>query len=320
MTDSDNEVSVLKSTLSVPICSQGITDTVTLMQHQRDRISHWKRQKFMKESEEEKNGPRKNEEKKDKDFAVEQVTASSENAEGTKQPKFFNSIDECIQHWCAVPDENIYRDNSYQGKPTPVAAGINKETQKSGLVTSPTTSKKTMHVAGSNGDPKTPDTAITLPEQPVPVSEERAPVTTEPLYASPPLEEQQTCMLCDEMVPRCHDVIYGNYCLKAVTHRRNRFPIEMSSARSIRSVFERAYNRALDFRNFQINQNLQPKGKYAVPACLKTVLDGCIVSVLREERKFLNGEKLFSVATTEEKRKHAKQEYALNNKAAAAEK
>ena len=45
-----------------------------------------------------------------------------------------------------------------------------------------------------------------------------------------------------------------------------------------------------------------------------------IVSVLREEKKFLNGEKFFSIAITEEKRKHAKQEYALNNKAAAAEK
>ena len=147
----------------------------------------------MKESEEEKNGPRKSEEKEDKDFAVEQATASSDNAEGAKQPTIFKSIDECIQHWCDMPDENIYTDNSYQGKSTPMATGMNKEKQNSGL-TSPTISKKTVHFAGSNGDPKTPETAVTLPEQPVPVSEERAPVHTEPIYDSPPLEEQQTCM------------------------------------------------------------------------------------------------------------------------------
>ena len=87
-------------------------------------------------------------------------------------------------------------------------------------------------------------------ERPVPVSEDKPTVAlTETLFTSPP-EEETLCRFCDERGSQCHDVLYGDYCLQAVTHRRNRFPVEMSSARSIRSVFDRAYNRALDFRRF----------------------------------------------------------------------
>ena len=116
MTDSDDEVQLVKRTLSVPICSQGITDNDTLMQHQRDKLSYWNKEKFLKENERNKNGPRKSEREESvinspcqgnlpADLAPPPL--SENTVAGTTQPHIFQSIDECIQHWCGDPKAEI---------------------------------------------------------------------------------------------------------------------------------------------------------------------------------------------------------------------
>ena len=91
----------------------------------------------------------------------------------------------------------------------------------------------------------------------------------------------------------CHGKQFGSYCVEAVERQFRETPLDMTR-KKCNKVFHTAYNRSRDFRLFQQNNKLQPKGYYYAPACLKTKLRDMIYELEEEQEEHISGKREFT--------------------------
>ena len=95
------------------------------------------------------------------------------------------------------------------------------------------------------------------------------------------------CTACRERMAQCQKTWFSSYCIEAVDCQFRETPLDMTR-RKCTQVFNSAYNRAYEFRNFQQTGTLSPKAYYYPPACLKSKLRELIYDIEEEQEDHIS--------------------------------
>ena len=100
------------------------------------------------------------------------------------------------------------------------------------------------------------------------------------------------CMKCNSEKSQCHKKPFTLYCIDAVEREFRYNPLDITRKRC-NTVFTLAYNKAYDFRHFQLFLHLPPNAFYYPPACMKSELNEFMAVLENDQKAYFNGQMKF---------------------------
>ena len=103
------------------------------------------------------------------------------------------------------------------------------------------------------------------------------------------IAEDSLCKDCGNEQDKCHQVLFGNYCIAHLCRRIQPYPAAMSNESATR-LYIRKYNAALHFYTVEKDGDIPRRSFVLPPRCMEREMN-CVLEFIRNQHStYVNGE------------------------------